>query len=208
MIVFGSTAKVTNNATLSVTAPVGTTMLLVRFGQLANSAPTTSCTYAGAAMTKVAGSDLFNSLSYVVMFYILNPTPGTNNVVISTSEGVSSAVLFANCVSGCGEAPKVGTTATGASGSVSATLASAVGNLVVDVAAQAANGTLTPNGTLDDRSIVGGVFASGTSHQAGASSVTTTWTSSSGVVIMLLSACELQDNATGAPMGITPFLAH
>lgn len=183
-------ATVTNNGssvtslTFSHTVTASqSNLILIVFAAMGNSSTpksVTGVTYGGVAMTLL--KDGTQSLEYNSAWYLLNPPTGANNVVITGSEadyinGGAASFYGVDQTTGVHNA----TVATGNSTTPSVTVTSATGELVVDgflfgyseTISAGASQTILYNQKLStaNRTI-------GASTQAGASSVTNSWTAS------------------------------
>ncbi len=79
--------------TISHTVPSASNLLLVSFGyQTASSTPTVTATYNGVAMTQLGG--VLDALHGQCLFYLLAPTAGTANVIISISQSIASSIAI------------------------------------------------------------------------------------------------------------------
>lgn len=168
--------------TISYTTPVGSHQIL--FAAVAIRATTitiNSATHAGNAMTAVAAQSFLSPVA-VRLFYIVNPTSGTNNVVITNSaKPLADAEVVFVC-SGVDTTDPVHdpTSATGSTSSISLTVPAILSSdMIVDMVAQnllttaptvGADQTVLSNGT--DSAELG----YGSSYQSGASGGAMSWT--------------------------------
>ena len=137
-------------------------------------------TYAGVAMTQIDVKIQGNA--YASFFYLVYPTPGNNNVVITLTgaqEGSAGAVSYrhVNAVNPIGTPVTAGNSST----SISAVVTSAEGELVVDtLGGRTTSGRTFTVGALQteryNRTPTG--RGSAGSSEPGASSVTMSWTQS------------------------------
>lgn len=138
-----------------------------------------SATYNGVAMTKAANQTTNNSTDgYVVLFYLLAPATGANNVVVSWTGGAATAShpCLGHSVSytGVGSVTNVTTPTFGASGLNTITVTSATGNMPHATMASAISYSAT-NQTLRNRTNFSTANAAGNLQSvdaAGAASVT------------------------------------
>ncbi len=146
--------------------------------------PVSSVTYGSQTLTLAGSASLPNSETTDI-WYLLAPTVGTANVVV-TLTGSCHFVAGATDYFGVSQTTPWGTlvTATGsASSTPSVSVASAAGQLVIDsIVDQGDAGSITPSGTGQTQlwnqatGTAAGDALGGGSYQAGASSVTMSWT--------------------------------
>ena len=148
--------------------------------------PVTSVTYGGQNLTLLGSANLPNAESADI-WYLLAPPVGTASVVV-TLTGSCHFVAGATDYFGVDQATPLGTlvTATGNSSTPSLTVASAAGQLVIDsLIAQGDVAPIAPSGPGQTQlwsqttGTSAGDALGGGSDQAGASSVTMSWTQSS-----------------------------
>ncbi len=116
--IFGTVSSVetgTGAASLTLTNHVvesGTTLLIVRVHQRPSSgnANPTGVTWNGVAMTLAVGATGLNGVNMSI-WYLVNPTPATANIVASFSPNFDSAALHAVNIRNTGESP-IGATGT------------------------------------------------------------------------------------------------
>lgn len=96
----GVVSSVSTASSFSVPLLAGATdtFMVVNFSQdTTNTDVTTSATYNGVALT-MAGSQPLRTRDWVGAWYIFNPTPGTHNIVITTSTPVFGAICAATYI--------------------------------------------------------------------------------------------------------------
>ncbi len=167
-----------NGPTLSVSHTIGSgaNRILV-VGVASEREPVLSATYAGQSLTKIGSQDDPANESRAELWYLLNPPVGTANVVVTLSNN-RETVIGATSWTGVNQTTPLGTlsTANGNSGTASVNVASATGEVVVDVAANIDAGLLTvgPGQTQhwnrNDVDVTGGH-----SNEPGAATVTMSW---------------------------------
>ncbi|WP_345531602.1 DUF4347 domain-containing protein, partial [Viridibacterium curvum] len=160
----------------------GSNGILIVEVSLRYNAGASSVTYGGVALTKL--SSVTDALGVVTaeLWYLKSPTAGTANVVVTlptTHEFVAGASSFFNV----NQTTTFGTVATadGSSGTASLAVSSATGELVIDVVASRQNTTSTVGaGQTQLWSLRNGTASAdawgGSSTEAGAASVTMSWT--------------------------------
>lgn len=175
-------ATPTDPETISYTTPAGSNQVLFA-GVVNRSTANTidSATHAGNAMTAV-GAEAFTSPIHARMFYISNPTSGTNNIVVQFSAAsLSDSVVIWTC-SGVDTANPIRDfiTATGIGTAVSATVASVLsGDVVVDIFGTdvaTTDPTVGASQTSLNLGNDGGELGWGASTQAGTDGGVMTWT--------------------------------
>ena len=144
--------------------------------------PVSSVTYGGQSLTYVGAANLPNN-TFADIWYLLAPPAGTANVVVTTA-GSQHFMAGATDYFGVNQTTPLGTlyTATGFSTTPSVTLASAAGQLVVDSLGTHGDAAwITPTGPGQTQlwsQNTGGASGDGLgggSDQAGAASVTMSW---------------------------------
>lgn len=144
-----------------------------------NAAPST-VTFGGVAMTQLA--DYSGNYRRVCVYYLLNPSSGSNTVVVNWG-----SALYYGCGVTCLTYSGVHQTdtfrtysgQTGSTSPVNKTISSADGDLVIDAISEWGDGLACDAGQTQ-RYLVNNssLISMGASEEAGASSVTTTWTKS------------------------------
>ena len=168
----GSSATSTWNHTVGT----GNNRLLIVDVAVENATTVSSVTYGGQPLTLLSG--LTNTVR-AEMWYMINPPSGTAAIVVTTS----TTIRFMNSAasySGVHQTVPFGTpvTATGSGNSASATVSSAVGEIVHDVVSQQ-GGYQTPTVGANQIQRHGATSGSGGgfgSREAGAASVQMSWT--------------------------------
>jgi hypothetical protein len=195
--VFGSTSTSGDpSLTTSYTVSSGSDrILLVHVGLGYNGPTVTGVTFGGAALTALGTAATNGVYARAEIWYLLNPTAGTANIV-TTFSAACRACHGIGTYSGVHQSATWGTpgTSTGySSTSRSVTLTSATGELCLDVIAmetQATPGTLTITGGQTSRINQNGTGAAnvtlGISELAGAASTVMSWTTTSGHVQAML----------------------
>jgi|GEM_PF-2380773 len=144
----------------------------------------TLVTYNSVAMTSVATST--NGGLTVNLFYLVAPTGGANTVSVTLSGTANAVICGASSYTGVDQTTPLGTaaTATGTSVTPSVNVTSATNELVVDVMAATVISTPSADASQTSRyatfvSAGSKSTGSGSSDEAGASSVTMSWSISS-----------------------------
>lgn len=169
--------------TLSHTVTGSETLLVVGVSHYDSSDTVTGVTYNGVSMTEVPSGSVNNGQYYVDLFYLINPTTGTNNVSVSVSGSVFEIGYGSVSFTGAHQSAPLGTavTATGSDTTPTATVSSASGELVVDTITIVHSGTLGVGAGQTSRwNAVGtsGFTKYAGSTEPGAGSVTMSWTNS------------------------------
>ena len=146
----------------------------------------TSVTYGGNAMTS-AGTPAFNSTSnlYSAIYYLGNPPTGSNTLAVTGSASVAeiymNLISFKNSNTSACVRPGTYNTATGSGTSASLTISSNSSDLTIS-AIESVNTISSSNQTNDSGTIDlnGNYDGASARSTTGASSVTHTWTLSSG----------------------------
>ena len=188
-------------------------LVMVQWNQPSNSETVSSVTYGGTALTQV-GSNVIAGGSGLdrctALFRLIAPATGTANIVVTMSTAVT---FFASAVSftGVDQTTPLGTqTAQTATTTTAATLAtttsSAATNLVFSAATVRTGSTLTVPTTSEWNVLIGTNNRYGGSVQAGASSVTTTysWTgadNASMIAVDVKASSSLTITATASMAG-------
>jgi hypothetical protein len=156
--------------------------LLVSVGTVNGAESVTSVTYGGTALTRIGGVTEATGKVSLELWYLKAPTAGTADVVVNLA-GVTSVSAGATTFFGVDQSTPYSTTAfaEGGGGAVSVTLASAPGELAVDAAAGQAISTFTVGA---DQTVLWSELVGDTpkdpwnasSSEAGAASVTMSWT--------------------------------
>lgn len=143
----------------------------------------TGVTQAGNAMTmKVNTSTAPSNANEGWIYYIVNPTGGSNTVAIDwstvPSHATASLITCTGADQGADPFRGAASSATGTSTAPSVSVTSASGDIVFDVVVSALS-ALTVNGSQTEDSnqfIGGGNLVAGASHEGGAASVSMDWT--------------------------------
>lgn len=123
----------------------------------------TGVTYAGVAMTKLR-TQVVQGLYYSYLFYLQNPTSGTNNIVATAS---SSSLMGAISASFTGAAQvsspdsSASGTTTGAGTTISATTTVVAADSMLFGHCRASSGLGADTGTTSNGTLFGGAFISG-----------------------------------------------
>jgi len=158
-------------------------LLIVRIANIDSTVSVSNVTYGGAALTQLQSSTSGSGTSHVraSLWYLVAPTVGTANVVVTLS-GSTRVQGYSNDLSGVSQTTPFGTpvTTTGTNNALSVTATGATGDLMMDVAA-AQGGAGTATAGAGQTAITGStgptandVLGMG-STKAGAASVTLTW---------------------------------
>lgn len=140
-----------------------------------------SVTYNGVAMTQVAAHAAGGNNTRVKQYYLINPASGANTVSVTMS-GATNLVVGSISFNGAHQTTPLGTqaTATGTSGNPSVSVSSASDEIVVDSLSYDRASSLTVGAgqtqryNRDDNG--GGDLWGAGSTEAGAASVTMSWT--------------------------------
>ncbi len=134
-----------------------------------------SVTYNGVGLTQ-AGTITSNSMR-VALFYLVAPATGAHNVVV-TASGSTEIDAGAETYIGVDQATPVGAavTASNQSATATVTVVSAAGELVVDAVGVIQTTVTVGAGQTQRHNRVGTNNANGSSTEAGAASVTMSWT--------------------------------
>ena len=138
-----------------------------------------SVTFNGAALTLVGRQVDADNASRISIWYRVNPATGPGTIQVTFAGSAEGKTMGASSWSGVHQSVPVGAfaSASGTSGTPSVTVASAVGEVVVDAVSNEGGGSITVhpsqverwNATLLD-------VSGGHSSEAGATSVTMSWT--------------------------------
>ena len=185
-----SSAFTTGASSLSFSHSIasgGDGILIVTVSYKAKNVSVTSVTYGGVGLTLLGFSEYSGGDdTRTEMWMLKNPTTGTANVVIAASQNNQIYIASATNFFGVDQTTSTGSyvAATGSGGAMSVTVASAVGELVIDSVGGRAvsSGTVGANQTQLSSYTTGGggsdVFHA-SSIESGASSVTMSWTAGS-----------------------------
>jgi len=177
-----TSAASVNLITLNHTTGSGSNrLMLVGISLKVDKGLPTSVTYGSSTLTQV-GSIKNGTNAAVYLYYLLNPTSGTDIVSVNFTQAVSSkgCVIGVVTYSGVDQTTPLGTYATnsGNSTSASVTVSSASTQLVIDVLDARQNTTVTPSS--GQTKVYGDIVLSEvdglSSTKAGASSTTMSWT--------------------------------
>ncbi len=142
----------------------------------------TSVTYGGVPLTLV-GEDVGSGNAHIHLYYLLNPTSGAANVVVTMSANPDKGIVIGVATfTGVNQTTPFGTftSAHGNSNTATTTVSSAAGELVYDVLSYR-NSTATANASQTVKYNIntgGELKAGGASTKPGAASVAMTWTGS------------------------------
>jgi hypothetical protein len=138
--------------------------------------PLTSVTYNGTALTQ-AGVKVRNSMR-VALYYMVAPATGAHNVVVTVSGGNTEIDAGAETYIGVDQASPVSgyVDASGQSSTATVNVTSATGDLVVDAAGPIQTTISVGAGQTQRHNRVGTNNANGSSTEAGAGTVTMSWT--------------------------------
>lgn len=158
-------------------------VLLLGIGWYDTADTVSSITYNSVAMTLVPSSTATNGQYTAALYYLTDPTTGSNTISVTFTGSVFDFGGVALSVTGADQSTPLGTanTASGTSTTPSVTITSASGELVLDTLIIAHSGTLTVGGSQTQRwnAITGGGFIKGgASTEDGAASVTMSWSNS------------------------------
>lgn len=173
-------ATTTTPLTFSHTCGSGSDRLLVVGVSIRGAVTVTGITYAAVALTKIRhdapGGDVRSEL-----WYLVAPATGANNVVVTMS-GDQSFAAIAQTYTGVHQTVPKGTDvgSTGSGTAVTVDVTSATGELVIDVVTrQASGGTFTEGASQTKRQTHTTQPGGSMSEEAGAATVTMSWTISS-----------------------------
>lgn len=183
----------TSTATWSHTVPTGSTrLLLVTIGiwDPLGETSVSSVTYGGAALARVTGLTPPDSADagLVDMWYRLAPAEGTANIVVTLAD--VHAILLTGAVdfTGVDQTTPFGTpaTATGTAATITVNISSATGELVVDAVKsfRTGNTALSPGANQTEHVDInsGATDSHAVSTEAGAATVTMSWTYTDGTL--------------------------
>lgn len=199
----------------------GTNLILI-VGLTVSASPDTSMVgavaYNGVSMTSAILQHSNNSTGgFVQIFYMLNPPTGTHSVAYSMSGGAGSVRIMCGSISFTGVGQVIGvrnvTSAFGASTTPRLTVASATGNMVVDVECNGSNIPVTIQTARLSRASTNTNQSGnmGQSTAAGAASVTMGYTTTSdswamvGLDIMAFGTDTAGFGISGRVLGTTPY---
>jgi len=206
--------RITSNTTtwtLTGKTTTGTNRLgVVRW--LAGLAPST-VTWGGVAMTNL-GTTVVRGSQTIRMFYILNPPTAASDIVI-TNIGPTTGAYLVTSYNGVDQTDPIGDvqTATGTSTTPSVTVTSATDELVID-AMDVANviSSVGAGQTAEYLDTTGSSDRFGGSYEAGAASVTMSWTVSSGawatMGVALMPVAAAVASLPPPPFNYAPFLVR
>lgn len=175
-----ATSDATTNPSFSYTTPTGSDrVLVVKIQGLASSDLPTGITYNSVSLTKAV--ELDGSLTSTAIWTLAAPTQGANTVAVSGEVGAHDHVVTS--VQGGHQTTPVSNSASASntSGVPTVTVTSATDEMVFDSMAHEFNGTL---GVGAGQTLIhkheSGEPSTGTSREAGASSVVMDWSRDSG----------------------------
>jgi hypothetical protein len=174
--------------TVSHTVPAGTDRYMVVLCNISSAATITATTYGGVALTNTNDVTAANNSGRLVIFELASPTVGTANFVltVSSSSSLTACVLT---LTDCTTLTALDT-AEGSSTAPSITVVSASTGLVLDILGYALNNVALTVGAgqtsiVEQENIADANRKLAVSSEAGAASVTMSWTmASSGVWIL------------------------
>lgn len=146
----------------------------------------TSVKYAGNAMTQVVTTGAYNASTLQVWLYQqINPASGANNWLVDWPDACNQSLIVPMTLLDTNQTtPYSNTNSATGTGSPSVACTSASGELVVDMTMLNDGGHTITVGAgqtqLSNDSVGGGNLLGGTSYEAGAASVTMSWTLSAG----------------------------
>lgn len=151
---------------------------VVYLAYMIDAATITGATYGGSAMVEVTRLDNLDADRIVVVFRLINPPTGSQ--AFSVTGGQSWGEVTVISVTGAHQTTPEGTiaSATGNSTGPTVNAVSAADELVLDFMQSFSTPTATAGGGQTERNnvVVNGVQRIGISHEAGAASVTMSWT--------------------------------
>ncbi len=168
----------TSTLTWSHTVGSGASILLVGVNIRDSAIAATGVTYNGIPLTRIGNA--FTGSTRIELWYLVNPSPGTNNVAVTLPSSVRIAAGAASWIN-VDQSNPLGTfvSATGNSATASVNVASAAGEIVVDMIGES-TGASNPTANVgagqtelwkrSDASTV-----SGGSREPGVASVTMSW---------------------------------
>jgi hypothetical protein len=172
----------TTSITWAHTCTGANRLLTVHLGCTGNSStPLTSGTYNGVAL--VSSAQTFDNFAgWTRTFYLVNPSEGTNNVVLTTGTGISNGRAISRSWTGVDQANPVGACVVGIglSTTPSLTVPSASGEVIVDtVGANTTRITGATASQTDPKLSDASPARAGNAYKAGETSVTLSWSVSS-----------------------------
>jgi hypothetical protein len=176
-----ATTSTTDPETVSYTTPVGANFLKVGVTIRHSTVTISGATHAGNAMTAVTTAAFTNPIR-TQQFYIVNPTTGTNDVVVQFSAGPLTDAIVITACSGVDTADPIRAfnSATGTSTAPTVTVADVVaGDVVLDMFGTdiaASDPTEGANQTVLHKGNVLNELGYGSSQQAGADGGVMSWT--------------------------------
>lgn len=195
-IAYDATAGATNSGTTSLTYShtcTGSNLILfvgVADNSNAAAGSTTGVTYNGSAMTLVTSRAASGGKNY--LFYLVNPSTGSNSVVITRSNGTNTLVGLSTSYTGAAQTgqPDSFGTAQGASPLTASTTVVASGCWLVGFASDIGNGGNSQTSSQTSRNAnAGGSIISDTNTTVGTGSqtLTDTWSGSIGPSFVIAS---------------------
>jgi hypothetical protein len=159
----------------------GTNRALLVSVFIPNAETISGVTYGGVAMTKVGGALIPGENQPSEIWKLSNPASGSNTVTISHSaaaEPLSCAISFTGAEQNTANLTGTVATATGTSTQPTVNVASAAGEIVVDSVGTSLLTSLTAGAGQTERATLPGAgeFRFGASTEAGAGTVTMSWT--------------------------------
>lgn len=202
MISFDATAHSNTGGATSLTYShtcTGASILWVGFRTGTSSDTATGVTYNGVAMTQAAKRSGPAGSHYVYLYYLVNPTAGANNIVISLS-GSASIIAASASYKDAGTLDATNSNVAEPGTSIS-TATTVVGSNCWTISFVANDGTLAMTGSTgvgtvrDDGSFASNIISLGDSNAVvSPGSNTMTWTSSSQNLAMVMASFTASDN--------------
>lgn len=184
-----SQGETSAGTSLTVSHTCGATATILILGVATYSTPATvTATYNGVAMTEVPVSNQLygvGSTNRLTCLYLVNPASGAHNIVITASVSNEIVMGAVSYLGGDTTTPQDGSAKTSATGPpITQNIVSETNDLVVDVTSTYQPGVLTAGAGQTERvnNNNGGTNESlGMSEEAGAASVTMSWSASTGI---------------------------
>lgn len=166
-----------SSITLSHTC-TGTNLVLVAFGFVNQSRTVNSITYNGTSMT--AAQNILSATDTIKSYYLINPSTGANNAVVTFSASASGSCLALESITGAKQSaqPDASTTETASATPKSTEITIAeTGSWVVIAGRDSSSGGIAPSTNCTDRGLSQvqlGVFDSGAGQSSGVFTMVTT----------------------------------
>ncbi len=204
-----------STGTVTLTVGSGANRLLI-VGVSDNNKRTISSVTVNTTLTMTSiGSQTDGATTKIQMFSLINPPAGLNTVQVTWSGGGVNGVIGAISFTGVNQTTPLGTfaSATGTSTAPSVNVTSAAGEIVVDTVV-GAGGTLTVDPSQTQRWNLTSTVRGGGSTEAGAATVTMSWTLSAsnswsigGVSVKPPPTTSIGDGTNPANVTIAPDIA-